>query len=76
MMSNGLVNFGIQRYQDTLSVQKEDEAFIINLVKYKSAGILYVEDDNVTYFDRFGVECIPEETTKIHKKQKYCNKYL
>ena len=32
--------------------------------------------NNVIYFDRFEVEYIPKETKKIHRKQKYHNKYL
>ena len=36
---------------------------------------LYV-NDNVTYFDSFGVEHIWKETKKIHEKRKYYNKYL
>ena len=30
---------------------------------------------NATYFDSFAVEHIPKNQ-KIHRKQKYCNKYL
>ena len=36
---------------------------------------LYV-NDNVTYFDSFGVEHISKESKKIHGKRKYYNKYL
>ena len=36
-------------------------AYVINLNEYKSIGIyLYVNGDNVTYFDSFGVENIPK----------------
>ena len=38
----------------------KDEAYVINLDEYKSIGTLwiafYVNDNNVTYFDSFGVE--------------------
>ena len=40
------------------------EAYIINLDEYESIGtnwiVVYVNGDNVTYFDRFGVKSIPE----------------
>ena len=43
----------------------KDEAYIINLDEFESVEthwiVLYVNDDNVTYFDSFGVEHIPKE---------------
>ena len=43
----------------------KDEAYIINLDEYKSIGIhwvaFFVKNNNVTYFDNFGVEHIPKE---------------
>ena len=43
----------------------KDGAYIINLDEYESIGThwisLYVNDNNVTYFDNFGVEHIPKE---------------
>ena len=60
--------------------KKKDGAYIINLDEFKSIGThcitLYVNANNVIYFDSFGVEHIPKEITKIHMKQKYDNKYL
>ena len=57
----------------------KDRADVINLDKYKSEGTnwiaLHVNDNNVTYFDKFGVEHISKEIKKLKKKQKY-NKYL
>ena len=57
----------------------KDEAYVINLDEYESIGThliaLYVDDNNVTYFDSFGVEHIPKEAQSIHGKPKY-NKYL
>ena len=42
---------------------------MINLDKYKSIGAhwiaLYVNDNNVTYFDSFGVKQIPKEIKKF-----------
>ena len=60
-------------------------AYIINLDEYESIGTnwiaLYVNDNNVTYFDSFGVEHIPKEikkkilgnknVTNIHRIQAY-----
>ena len=47
----------------------KDWAFVINLNGYKSIGThridLYANDDNVTYFDSFGVEYIPKEIRKF-----------
>ena len=43
----------------------KDEAFVINLDEYSNIGThwvaLYVQNNNVTYFDSFGVEHIPKE---------------
>ena len=42
---------------------------MLNLDEYKSIGThwiaLYVNDNNVTYFDSFGLEHIPKEITKF-----------
>ena len=46
-----------------------DEAYVVNLDTYISIGphckIFYVNGDNVTYFDSFGVEYIPKEIKKF-----------
>ena len=71
-----LTNFEIQKYyqneprfngvyfRDNLTKIK-DGAYIINLDKYSDIGThgvtLYVHNDNVTYFDSFGVEHILKE---------------
>ena len=48
----------------------------MNLDEYKSIRThwiaLYLNSDNITYFDSFGVEYI----SKVHMQQKYQNKYL
>ena len=45
-----------------------DAEYVINIDEYKSMGThwkgFYVNDDNVTYFDSFGVEYIPKEIEK------------
>ena len=69
-------NFMIQKYyqneprfngvysRDNLQKIK-DGAYIINLDEYSDIGthwfFLYVQSNDVTYFDSFGVEHIPEE---------------
>ena len=48
----------------------------MNLDEHKSIRThwiaLYLNSDNITYFDSFGVEYI----SKVHTQQKYQNKYL
>ena len=47
----------------------KDGAYVINLDEYESIGTLwialYVNAENVTYFDSFGVEHIPKDIRKI-----------
>ena len=76
MQPHTLNNFEIQkhyhnepRFNDVYSrdnLQKiKDGAYIINLDEYADIGThwvgLYVRNNNVTYFDSFGVEHIPKE---------------
>ena len=63
----------------------KDEAYVINLDEYKSIGAhwiaLYVNANNIVYFESFGVEHIPKEIkkfkgnksviTNIHRIQAY-----
>ena len=76
MLPHPLTNFEIQKYyqneprfngvysRDNLPKIK-DGAYIINLDEYSDIGThwvaLYVQNNNVTYFDSFGVEHIPKE---------------
>ena len=79
-----LTNFEIQKYyeneprfngvysRDNLP-KINDGAYIINLDEYSDIGThwvaLYVQNNNVTYFDSFTVEHIPKETkTFINNK--------
>ena len=75
-MPHPLTNFEIQKYyqneprfigvysRDNLPKIK-DGAYVINLDEYFDIGTqwiaLYVQNNNVTYFDSFGVEHIPKE---------------
>ena len=75
-----LTNFEIQKYQneprfngvfsrDNLPDKIKDGAYIINRDEYSDIGThwvaLYVYNDDVTYFDSFGVEHIPKEIIKF-----------
>ena len=76
MSPHPLTNFEIQKYyqneprfngvysRDNLTETK-DGAYVINLDEYSDIGTdwvaLYGNNNNVTYFDSFGVEHIPKE---------------
>ena len=75
-----LTNFEIQKYYQNVpkfngvySINNlseiKDEACIINLDEFQSIGTnwiaLYVNGENVTYFDSFGVEHIPKQIGKF-----------
>ena len=80
MPPHPLTNFEIQKYykneprfngvysRDNLSKIK-DGAYVINLDEYSDIGThwvaLWVNNNNVTYFDSFGVEHIPKEIIKF-----------
>ena len=80
MLPNPLTNFEIQKYyqneprfngvysRDNLPKIK-DGAYVINLDEYSDIGThwvaLYVRNNDVTYFDSFGVEHIPKEIKAI-----------
>ena len=53
----------------------KDGAYIINLDEYKSIGThwiaLYVNGNNIIYFDSFGVEHIPKEIKQIFIEYKH-----
>ena len=76
MAPHSLTNFEIQKfyenepkfngvYSRNNSPKIKDGVYIINLDEYKSIWThwiaLYVNDNNVTYFDSFGIEHIPKE---------------
>ena len=76
MLPYSLTSFEIQKYyqneprfngvysRDNLPKIK-DGAYVINFYEYSDIGThwvaLYVQNNNVTYFDSFGVEHIPKE---------------
>ena len=55
-------------YRDNLPNKITDSAYLINLDKYCDIGthwiISYALNDNVTFFDSFGVEHIPKKKKK------------
>ena len=77
MPPHPLTNFEIQKYyrneprfngvysRDNLFEKIKDGEYIINLDEYSDIGThwiaLYVSNNDVTYFDSFGVEHIPKE---------------
>ena len=76
MLPYPLTNFEIQKYYQNEPKftgvysrnnlpEIKDGAYVINLDEYESIGThwiaLYVNNNDVTYFDRFGVEHIPKE---------------
>ena len=77
MPPHAITNFEIQNYYQNLKVfysrnnsfKIKDGAFIINLDECEPIGThwiaLYVNAENVTYFDSFGVEHILKKC-KIH----------
>ena len=92
--TSSFTNFEVQKYYQNEPKFNEiysrnnlpkikDGAYVINLNEYDSKGIhcmaLYLNGNNITYFDCFGVEHIPKEIEKfiVNKNmQKYNNKYL
>ena len=76
MLPHLFTNFEIQKYYQSAAksngvysrnnlAQIKDRAYVINLDEYKSIGThrvaLYVNGENVSYFDGFVVEHIPKK---------------
>ena len=61
--------------RDNLPNKIEDGAYVINLDEYSDIGThwvaLYVSNNDVTYFDSFGVEHIPKEMKKFINRSLY-----
>ena len=81
MPPHPLTNFEIQKYfkneskfngvysRDKLPNKIKDGAYVINLDEYSDVGThwvtLYLLNNDVTYFDSFGIEHIPKEIIKL-----------
>ena len=75
MLPHPLTNFEIQKYyenvfsRDNLPNKIKDGGYVINLDEYSDIGThwvaLYVKNNDITYFDSFGVEHIPMEIIKF-----------
>ena len=80
MPPHPLINFEIRKYYQNEPKfngvysrnnlpRVKDGAYIINLNKYKSIGThwiaLYVNGNNIIYFDNFVVKDIPKEIKKV-----------
>ena len=81
MPPHPLTNFEIQKYykdqsklngvysRDNLPNKIKDEAYVINFDEYSNIGThwfaLYVDNNDVTYFDSFGVKHVPKEIKKF-----------
>ena len=80
MSPHSLINFEIRKYDQKEPKSNgvysrsnlpkiKDGAYAINLDEFKSVGThwiaLYVNAENVTYFDSFGMEDIPTEIRKF-----------
>ena len=69
MPPHPLTNFEIQKYYQNEprfnGVYSKDGAYIINLDEYSDIGThwvaLYMQNNDVTYFDSYGVEYIPKQ---------------
>ena len=72
MRSHSLLNFEIVKYDQ--NKPKLNGAYSRNTLKTHWIA-LYVNSDNVTYFDSFGVEHISKEMKKFIGNKKY-QKYL
>ena len=82
-----LTNFEIQKYyqneprfngvysRDNLPKIK-DGAYIINLDEWVSGLLLYIQNNNVTYFDSFGAEHIPKEIKAFNNNNNNNNKNI
>ena len=85
MPSHSLTNFEILKYyenesrfngvysRDNLPNKIKDGAYVINLDEYSDIGThwiaLYLKNNDITYFDSFGVEHIPKEIKAFIKNR-------
>ena len=91
MLPHLFTNFEIQKHYQSAAksngvysrnnlAQIKDRAYVINLDEYKSIGThrvaLYVNGENVLYFDGFVVEHIPKKNQKNSQEIKLLEKYF
>ena len=91
MLPCSLTNFEIEKYYHNLKrfngvyssdnlPKIKDRAYVINLDEYSDTGThwiaLYVQNNNVTYFDSFGVEHIPKEIKTFISNKNIKRKYF
>ena len=85
MSLHPLTNFEITKYyenesrfngvysRDNLPNKIKDGAYVINLDEYSDIGthwiVLYLKNNDITYFDSFGVEHIPKEIKAFIKNK-------
>ena len=85
MQPHPLINFEIMKYfeneprfngvysRDNLPNKIKGGAYVINLDEYSDIGThwiaLYVKNNDITYFDSFGVEHIPKENKTFIKNK-------
>ena len=85
MLPHRLTNFEIMKYyenearfdgvysRDNLPNKAKDGAYVINLDEYSDIGThwiaLYLKNNDITYFDSFGVEHIPKEIKAFIKNR-------
>ena len=92
MQPHPLTNFEIQKYyqnqtkfngvfsRDNLPNKIKDGAYIINLDEFSDIGthwvVLYISNNDVIYFDSFGVEHTPKEIETFISNKNIKNKYF
>ena len=92
MQPHPITNFEIMKYyekesrfnsvysRDNFPNKIKNGADVINLDEYSGIGThwvdLYVKNNDMTYFDSFGVEHIPKEIIKIYWLQECNSKYF
>ena len=81
MLPRCIRNFGIQKISKWISIKLylltkqltekiEDRLYVINLNEFnniETISVIYVEEDNTTYFDVFGIDYIPKRDWKIRR---------
>ena len=67
--------------QEIMYLKKQDGVYMLNFDEYADVGTpwiaLYCKNDEIIYFDSFGVEYAPKEIEKFirHKNKKYVDTF-